>query len=567
MFIGHVSIDGNMVERSHLWRSDGRNVFCEMTMINSNFSRRKFIGSAAAFSLAPALSWAASTAPKASAKTVTLLHIADTHAQLETHPEFIPGSSPEIRQMGGFSRIKTALDQERAKSVGPTFCVDSGDAVQGSGPAAWSEGQVVIEPLNSLGLDVFLPGNWEPVYGPKRFKELMNALQAEVIAYNFHETASEKRLFKPSVIIEKQGVKVAFVGLADPTTTVRQPPDQVRGLDSTRLDGLREFVKDIRNRADIVVAVSHTGLTVSRQIAREVPELDVILSGHTHERTEQIVQEGRVLIVEPGSLGSFIGRLDLALDSRNRIVSHAFKLISVTENNYSEDSRTKAIVTAALAPYRDRMDRVVGNVTAPLLRYDVLETTTDDFISDAVKAITRADIGLTNGFRFGPPVLAGKLTVGDLWNMLPLDARVKTGTVSGRQLRDYLENELELVFSKDPWKLSGGWGPRASGMKMVFTAGNPPGKRVVSLKVNDREVQDDGSYTIGGCERAGEPLDMICRLKGARDAKVAPFTIHEGLLDYLKKNPTVTVYRENRSTATDLPGSVFSQDQILMAMK
>jgi S-sulfosulfanyl-L-cysteine sulfohydrolase len=67
---------------------------------------------------------------------------------------------------------------------------------------------------------------------------------------------------------------------------------------------------------------------------------------------------------------------------------------------------------------------------------------------------------------------------------------------------------------------------------MVFTAGNPPGKRLVSLKVKDREVEDDEAYTIGGCERPGEPLDMICRLKGARDAKVASFTIHEGLLEY-----------------------------------
>ena len=152
-----------------------------MSMVDSNLSRREFIGSAAVLGMAPILSWAASSAPKASAKTLTLLHIADTHAQLETHPEFIPGASPEIRQMGGFARIETALDKERAKSVGPTFCVDSGDAVQGSGPAAWSEGQVVIEPLNSLGLDVFLPGNWDPVYGPKRFK-------AEVIAYNFPPT-------------------------------------------------------------------------------------------------------------------------------------------------------------------------------------------------------------------------------------------------------------------------------------------------------------------------------------------------------------------------------------------
>ena len=77
--------------------------------------------------------------------------------------------------------------------------------------------------------------------------------------------------------------------------------------------------------------------------------------------------------------------------------------------------------------------------------------------------------------------------MGDLWNMLPLDTRMKSGTVTGKQLRDYLENELELVFSQDPWKLSGGWGPRASAaMTVVFTAKNPPGKRVVSLKVKGR---------------------------------------------------------------------------------
>jgi 2',3'-cyclic-nucleotide 2'-phosphodiesterase (5'-nucleotidase family) len=531
----------------------------------TKMSRRSFLAATAAFSVAPAFGVAG--AAQAGEKSVTVLHIADIHAQLETHLEFMPEATPEIRMMGGLARLRTAIDRERAKAGEATFLIDSGDAVQGSGPAAWSEGDVVVEPLNSLGLDVFLPGNWEPVYGPKRFKELMGRVKAEVIAYNFHETDSGRRLFKPAVTISKGGVRVAFVGLADPTTTVRQPPDQVRGLDSTRLDGLRDYVKTLRASADLVIAVSHTGLTVSRQIARENPELDVILSGHTHERTERVVREGRTLIIEPGSLGSFLGRLDLTLDAENQITSHRFKLIEVNADDYAEHPATAALVTAALAPHRQRMNKVVGKVTAPLLRYDVLETTTDDFISDAVKEITGAQIGLTNGFRFGPPVLPGPLTVADLWNMLPLDARMKSGTVTGRQLREYLENELELVFSRDAWKLSGGWGPRASGMTIKFTAGNPAGKRLVSLKVNGREVGDDESYTIGGCERAGEPLDMICRLKGARAAKIAPLTIHEGLLEYLKKNPTITVRRENRSVATDLPSAVFSQDKILMAMK
>ena len=150
--------------------------------------------------------------------------------------------------MGGFARLKSAIERERASAAGPHFLVDSGDALQGSGPAAWSEGKVVLAPLNALGLDVFVPGNWEVVYGPDRFKWLMSQLAAKVVAYNFHDTASDERLFAPSVTIEKGGVRIAFIGLADPTTTVRQPPVQIRGLDSTRMDGLRDFVKAIRER-------------------------------------------------------------------------------------------------------------------------------------------------------------------------------------------------------------------------------------------------------------------------------------------------------------------------------
>jgi 2',3'-cyclic-nucleotide 2'-phosphodiesterase (5'-nucleotidase family) len=217
--------------------------------------------------------------------------MADTHAQIETHPEYMPGEQPEIQQMGGLARLKTAIDRERARAGAATFLVDSGDAVQGSGPAAWSEGEVVIEPFNALGLDAFVPGNWEPVYGPERFKQLMAKLKAPVIAYNFHDVVTGKRLFAPAVTVERGGVRVMFVGLADPTTTVRQPPVQVKGLDSTRLEGLREFVQESRRREkpDLVVAVTHTGLTVSRQIAREIPEFDVILSGHTHERTSDSI--------------------------------------------------------------------------------------------------------------------------------------------------------------------------------------------------------------------------------------------------------------------------------------
>ena len=496
---------------------------------------------------------------------VTLLHIADTHAQLESHPEYMPNESPSIVKMGGYARLQTALDRARASASGPTFVADGGDTFQGSGPAAWSEGEVVLAPFNALGVDVCVPGNWEVVYGPERFLNLMGRVSCKVVAYNFHATDTGKRLFAPLQTVERDGVRVTFVGIADPTTTVRQPPEQVRGLDSTRMQGLRDFIRDAKRseKPDLLVAVTHTGLTVSRQIAREIPELDVILSGHTHERTEQPLFEGKVIVVEPGSLGSFFGRLDLTLGEHGGVTKHEFRLEPVRAADYLEDAHVKQLVDSALAPHRERANRVVANSETVLMRYDVLETTTDNFVTDAVREIAGTDIGLSNGFRFGPPIPQGPVTEGDLWNILPLDARMKRGWLTGKELRSYLERELELVFSRDAWKLSGGWGVRASGLTFRFAAGEQPGKRVEAVLIGGKPVQDDKHYTVGGCERAGEPLNMICRFQGAHDPEVLPMTIHEALDQYLNKHPFIDVNREGRVVATDLPSSVLCQDQML----
>ena len=293
-------------------------------------------------------------------------------------------------------------------------------------------------------------------------------------------------------------MRVAFVGLTDVTTTVRQPPAQVKGLDSTRIDGLREFVKDLRakERPDLVVGVAHMGLTVTRQMAREIPEFDVILSGHTHERTEKAILEGNVIVVEAGSMGSFLGRLDLTLKPGGGVASHDFRLIPITADAYPEDPKVKRVVDEALQPHRARLNEVVCRTETPILRYDVLETSADNLIAEVVREAAGADMGFTNGFRFGLPILAGAVTVGDLWNLLPLDARMKVGKVTGRQLREYLENELELVYSKDPWKLSGGWGPRASGM-IDDVRGQGPAGQAADLG----EGQRAGGRADDGCTR------------------------------------------------------------------
>ena len=273
------------------------------------------------------------------ARKLTLLHFTDTHAQLETHWDYVPGEVPEFQLMGGFARLKTALDQECAKPHGPAFVADGGDEFQGSGPAAWSQGEVILAPLNALGADVYVPGNWDPAYGPKRFKELMSRLRAKVTCFNFHDKKTGEKPFAPSVIVEKDGIKVAYVGLTDIKASERHPPVEYEGMDTTRIDGLGDYVTKLKKEAspDLIVGLTHTGLTVTRHIAREVPELDVILSGHTHERTLKPIKEGQVLIVESAAMGSFLGRLDVTLGDNGKIANHDFSLIPITAAKYAEN--------------------------------------------------------------------------------------------------------------------------------------------------------------------------------------------------------------------------------------
>jgi sulfur-oxidizing protein SoxB len=347
-------------------------------------------------------------------KHVRFLHVADMHAQLDTHWEYLPEDPAHLHRMGGFARIRTALDRARASAEGAVFTLDGGDTFQGSAPAAWTKGEAVVAPLNALGIDAGTPGNWEVVYGPERFRKLMSEVNYKVICYNFHDKTTGKRLFAPSAILENDGVRVAVVGATDPTTTLRQPPAEVAGLDSTGMSGLREFVQDLKQkqRPDLIVLVDHTGLAPSVQLAHDIPEFDIVLSGHTHERVYRPILVGKTIVVEPGSMGSFIGRLDVTLND-GTITDYSYKLIGVDEADVTENKEVKSLVEGVERPFRERLRAVVGATKATLMRYDVLETTMDNFVDDAVRELAHTDVAFTNGFRFSPPLAPGPITEAD----------------------------------------------------------------------------------------------------------------------------------------------------------
>src|SRR5579864_7390085 len=110
--------------------------------MNSSLTRRRLMASVGLSATGFGVSAAALDAQNASAvqapggKRATLLHFTDTHAQLETHQDYLPGARQEIQMMGGYARLKTAIERERANCKDACLLLDGGDEFQGSGPAA-----------------------------------------------------------------------------------------------------------------------------------------------------------------------------------------------------------------------------------------------------------------------------------------------------------------------------------------------------------------------------------------------------------------------------------------------
>lgn len=487
---------------------------------------------------------------------VTILQTADIHGQLDTHPElFREDGEIVFKDRGGLAHIKTLFEQERQKNPN-TIIVDGGDLIQGSGYAALSKGKVMTEVIKNMGYDVIIPGNWEVVYGKKVMLEIMNAYDTRVIAQNMHHENSAEPLFPPYWIKEIKGVRIGFVGLNDPDVPVRQNPVFSEGIGFSGIDkdlqqNLDQLKKD--EKVDVLFLVTHIGIfkqveLSNNPIARSV---DYILGNDTHERLREPIQGKYARVTEPGAFGSFVGKLTLNFVD-GQLVNDSYELIEVDPERFAADKEIQSLVDKSKAPYRDHLETVIGYTETPLYRYLTVENPMDNMITDAARWKTGVDISISNGFRFGNPIVPedGKpapITRANLWNLLPVNEKVKTGKASGKQIRDWLEQEMHNAFSQDPLDRFGGWMVRFSGMEVEFDSQNAKSERIEKITVNGKPIQDEKMYSISACVRPGDPLDRLCRMSDVKDVEVQDYTIHDVVEEYLKIHSPVSPKLEGRA--------------------
>ena len=242
-----------------------------------------------------------------------------------------------------------------------------------------------------------------------------------------------------------------------------------------------------------------------------------------------------------------------------------YELLDVDPTKYKADREMARLIEKERAPFKKSLDTVIGECKIPLVRYYVMETPMDNMITDALMWKFKPDIALSNGFRFCPPLVPDRktgtalITMDYLWSMLPINSEVKSASIPGSQIWDWLERELHNVFAKDPGERLGGWVVRMQGLHFNFTMYNEFGKRLNWVTVNSQPLELTRTYTMVACEREGDPDTTLCRLVNVIKPASLNVTMHQAVIEYLKVHSPVSPRVEGRVTATDAPPTLLSQ--------
>jgi 2',3'-cyclic-nucleotide 2'-phosphodiesterase (5'-nucleotidase family) len=438
-------------------------------------------------------------------KHVTILQINDLHGYIEPHPELVRGGDGDVFQtLGGLARIATAVEQVRAETDGATLLLDNGDTFHGTYVAVQSKGEALIPLMNALAPDA-MTVHWEFAYGPAQVERLAGQLTYPILAINCYRNRGGL-FFQPYRMVEKGGLRIAVIGIACNIIDKTMPPAFSEGLHFILgREELPSWITYVRKHeaAELVVVLSHLGFPQDVKLASEVDGIDVLVSGHTHNRMESPVLQNGAIIFQSGCHGSFLGRLDLDIED-GIITAHHHRLIAIDER-FAPNQSVQQQVDAAMAPHRAMLSQVVGHTEHALSRYQSLHCSMDDLLLGAIASAAGTDIAFSNGWRYGAPVPPGPITLNDLWNIIPTNPPVETVELTGNEIRAMLEENLERTFSANAYEQMGGYVKRCRGLKLYAKIENPHGSRVDRLFVLGSSVEPERIYKVAFVTSQGVP--------------------------------------------------------------
>lgn len=455
---------------------------------------------------------------------LTIVHTNDTHGQYKNSASTV-----------GFEKVKAIADKENADLI-----LDAGDAFHGLPFATIEQGKSTAELLRAVGYDAVCPGNHDFNYGAAALKALgteepavktedsegradkaqknFKLLNANVVNASDGQNYFQPYMTKTVTRGEEVSVKVGVFGLISPDVYSSTAPENVKDVRfDDAVEAAKKTVSKLKNdeKCDVIIALTHIGMTEkegmlsSRDIAKAVPEINVIIDGHTHAQYDEVV--GNTLIAQTGAYFSNAGIVKIFYEPDSRkIVNTVGRVISPADAEaYESNWEVSKIIEDIEARQKPVLDQVVGKTDVPLegsaIKTYTEETNLGRVITSAYLETTGADIAFENCGGIRASIAAGDITKGSVIGVSPFGNYLVTKKITGADLKSILEKSLEMGANnlkayqegKHEWPANGGGSYlQIGGMKVAYDPARSLDNRLVSVDIGGAPLDLDSTYTV-----------------------------------------------------------------------
>ena len=422
-------------------------------------------------------------------KEVTILHWNDFHARNMPYSITKKDSTGENKKIfvGGTASLLGYVNKYRDNK---SLLLNGGDEYQGTPISSITKGFSQIQLLDLFNIDAFVLGNHDFDYGMYTLDSALKLANYKYLSANLYYKDKKRTFGKPFIIKEINGVKIGIIGVSPIELMTLTVPKNVDGIQLLNTDSVitadaNELKKE---KCNLVILLSHNGEDVDKKFAeKHSKDINIIIGGHSHTPIFKPEVINGVLICQAGSYGRWLGKLDLKIDiKKDSVVSYFGRLIETDFDSTIYDKPAEEKVENMLAAIEPEMKRPIGKVLT-----DWKKNALGQWEADAIKDIIKSDIAFLNSGSIRKDMLAGNITIGDVWEINPFGNSMMKFSVSGKALKQMISNMLRGSSRDDNILLSGINIQYDSKLMKDSTQ-----DFIVSIKVGGNDFNENSNYTI-----------------------------------------------------------------------
>ncbi len=485
---------------------------------------------------------------------LTFIHTNDLHAHLL--PSNSSGQDCERGSdcLGGLARLQGFLDAERQKDSDVLY-FDAGDRFSGTFFYTLHKENDLIPLFNLLKPDVLTLGNHEFDDKPIILKHFLDQVKAPCVVSNasFQDVDLQKRVV-PSLILQRKGIQIGVIGAVP--VEIKTSSMHTDGIELNPLiASLKSEIEHLKESGvSIIVLISHLGILQELEVAKALPDIDLIIGGHSHTllSNHSVKAEGpypmviehtdktKTLIVSTGAYGQYVGKLDVAFNRLGEVKTFAGDSLPLSDN-VSENDKSVMLIFSGLESIQTELNQKIQMNPFPILMTENKNYCAEDCpIGQAVAEmiltqVPEVDMVLINSGGIRSGLEKGEVLLKHLIQILPFTSTLVSTQMTGRELKDYITQGLGKYKTKTRVNAL----LQIAGGSYTF---HPLTRQLVSLKVQKQDVVLDKKYTILLPQFLAKGGDGFSPL---HSYKIADKTMREYVQDYLEKRPYIPTEKFN----------------------